>query len=127
MTRRSLNALSVALAAIYAVAGGAKLLGVGLMVERFQLWGYSDVLMRVVGMLELMGAIGLAIPRVASPAAVGLMLLMLGAVYTHLFRGFAPLAVVPAVFIALLAIVARRRMEEPQSWLLSWRREVSQR
>ena len=127
MKGRWINALSVALAVVYGFAGTAKLLGAEMMAERFAMWGYPEVVMFVVGMIEVLGAVGLLIPKFASPAAIMLVLVMLGAMYTHLFRGFAPLAIVPAVFVALLASVAKRRLNTPQSWILSWRREVGAR
>ena len=127
MKDRWINALSVALAVVYGFAGMAKLLGAEMMAERFALWGYPDVMMFAVGMIEVLGAVGLLLPKLASPAAIMLVLVMLGAMYTHLYRGFAPLAIVPAVFVGLLASIAKRRLDAPQSWILSWRREVAAR
>jgi putative oxidoreductase len=123
MTRdRWTNAVSVVLAAIYGFTGVAKLLGMSFMRERFQSWDYPDVLLYGVGMLEVLGAIALMIPRIASVAAVGLAMLMLGAVYTHLFRGLPPLALVPIAMLGALAFVAKQRLAEPQSWIVSWDR-----
>ena len=39
----------------------------------------------LVGILELAGAIGLLIPRLAAPAALGLLGVMIGAFFTQLF------------------------------------------
>jgi putative oxidoreductase len=121
MTRaqRWTNSVSIALAIVFGFSGMAKLLGAELMRERFAAWGYPDVFMLVVGMLEVAGAIGLLIPRIASLAAIGLAMLMAGSVYTLLFRDFAPLAAVPLVFFAALLFIARRRLNAPQAWVLS--------
>jgi uncharacterized membrane protein YphA (DoxX/SURF4 family) len=116
--------ISIALALVYGLAGVLKLIRADLMVERFQAWGYPEVMMLVVGMLEVAGALGLLIPRIASLAAIGLALLMAGAVYTHLFRDFAPLAVV-AQFIAALLFVAKKRLNAPQAWVLTGARNES--
>jgi putative oxidoreductase len=118
-TQRWTNGLSIALAVVYGLSGVTKLFGAELMRERFQSWGYPEVFMLVVGMLEVAGAIGLLIPKIASLAAIGLALLMVGASLTLLFRDFAPLAAVPLVFLAALLFVARRRLNAPQAWVLS--------
>lgn len=51
---------------------------------RFEAWGYPEWFMYVIAILEAAGAVGLLIPRIAPYAAGGLMVLMLGAMYTHL-------------------------------------------
>ena len=62
------------------------------------------------GGLELAGAIGLLIPRLAGPAALGLAGVMVGAVFAHVLA-LPPvaLAVVPAVLFVLLVLIARAR------------------
>jgi putative oxidoreductase len=120
---RWVNGLCVALAVVYLVSGAAKLIGVQAIVELFATWGYPAVLLPVIGSLEVLGALGLLIPRVASLAALTLALVMLGAVCTHLFRGFAPLAIVPALCLAALVFIAKERLNAPQGWVMSWRRE----
>jgi putative oxidoreductase len=118
-TERWTRGVSIALAIVYGTGGMAKLLGAELMRERFQGWGYPEVFMLVVGALEVAGAIALLIPKIASLAAIGLALLMAGAVFTLLLRDFAPLAALPLAFIALLLFVAKRRLNAPQAWVLS--------
>lgn len=52
--------------------------------ERWHYWGYSDEFMHLIGALEILGAIGVLIPKLRKWAAFGLIGIMLGATYTHL-------------------------------------------
>lgn len=51
--------------------------------DMFVRWGYSVEFRYLIGVLEILGAIGLLIPRTASYAAVGLIVIMLGGSVTH--------------------------------------------
>ena len=69
-----------------------------------------------IGTLEALAAIGLILPwltgivPVLTPlAAVGLALVMIGAIYTHFRRGEAPMTVVNFVLLALAAFVVYGR------------------
>ena len=53
-------------------------------------WGYDVNFMYIIGFLEGLGAVGLWIPKLRKWAAVGLVGLMIGAVYTHLTHHEAP-------------------------------------
>lgn len=122
MTReRWIRALIVMLAAIYAFAGTSKLLGMEFVLDRFATWGYPPVFAHLIGALELTGAIALLVPRVASVAALGLSMLMAGAVYTHLFRGTPIVAIAPLALAVALAAVARQRLKVPERGLLEAR------
>jgi uncharacterized membrane protein YphA (DoxX/SURF4 family) len=121
MKSRRLTLVSLSLALIFGVSGIAKLVGADAMVDQFQRWGYSQSFMLAVGTFELLGAIGLLVPKIASVSALCLILLMIGAVYTLLFRDFAPVAILPLIMIVPLAYVAKRRLESRQSWVLRQR------
>ncbi len=56
-------------------------------VSRFSAWGYPEWFLYVIAVLEAAGAVGLLIPRIAPYAAGGLIVIMLGAMYTHLTHG----------------------------------------
>jgi uncharacterized membrane protein YphA (DoxX/SURF4 family) len=77
-------ALQVALAVAFAGAGLAKLAGDTQMVLMFSQIGAGQWLRYLVGALELAGAIGLLLPRLAGLAALGLAALMIGATVTNL-------------------------------------------
>lgn len=52
--------------------------------ERWHHWGYPDGFMHLIGVLELLGGIGVLIPKLRKWAAIGLIGIMLGAAYTHI-------------------------------------------
>jgi uncharacterized membrane protein YphA (DoxX/SURF4 family) len=74
---------------------------------------FSQPTVRLIGALEVVGAIGLVLPALTgilpwlTPlAALGLVLLMAGAVYTHLRREEGSAVVPPAVLLLLATLVA---------------------
>lgn len=99
--------LSGLLTAMYLFAGGMKLSGNQEVVANFMRYGHSDAFRLFIGAAEVSGAIGLWIPRLAFWAAIGLIIIMLGAVYTHVTNGENPVG--PIVFALVLAYVANVR------------------
>lgn len=99
--------LSGLLTALYLFAGGMKLSGRPEVVANFTRYGHSDAFRLFIGAAEVSGAIGLWIPRLAFWAAIGLILIMLGAVYAHVTNGENPVG--PIVIALLLAYIARTR------------------
>lgn len=53
-------------------------------ITRFAAWGYPQWFLYVIAVLEAAGAVALFVPRLAPYAAGGLIIVMLGAVYTHI-------------------------------------------
>lgn len=103
--------LQALLAALFAFAGVNKLLGLQQeMIDQFARIGAGVWFRYFVGAVELVGAIGLMIPRVSGLAALGLAGVMAGAVLAHLFV-LPPVAValVPATLGLLLGLIARAR------------------
>jgi uncharacterized membrane protein YphA (DoxX/SURF4 family) len=72
-----------ALTAQFAGAGIVKVTGDRTMVDMFTSIGAGQWLRYVVGGLELAGAVGLLVPRLCGLAAVGLAVLMVGAIVTN--------------------------------------------
>ena len=101
-----LTILAIALAAVFAALGAAKVIAVPAMRTRAAHVGFSVDAYRRIGALELAGAVGLvvglAVPALAAAASTGLLLLLLGAVTAHLRAGQTKEAV-PAVALAILA------------------------
>src|ERR1700722_6256100 len=87
------------MALTFLAAGAGKVGAVKPSPENFARWGLSPTIMRAVGTAEILGAIGLLIPRAAPFAAVGLGLLMLGAVRTGVVHGEPLHIALPAVLI----------------------------
>lgn len=105
---KTLWVLQGLLAAFFLVAAaGPKLFGEATAVETFDDIGIGQWFRYVVGGLELAGGIGLVIPRLARPAALGLAAVMVGAVLTNLFvidGGL--LTITPAILLALCCVIA---------------------
>lgn len=81
--------------------------------RRFGDWGYAAWAFHLVVAIELICAIGLLIPKTAETAAGGLILLMLGAIYTHFSQGESLVTAAPALMVltVLAFIVILRRRE----------------
>ncbi len=101
------------LAFFYGMAAVAKL--TGQMDHAFtEWWGYPAWLATVIGGVELLGAIGLLVPKATRWAVYGLSLVMLGAIYTHVAAGEGMQVMRPIAFVAVLwtALFLRRRASE---------------
>jgi putative oxidoreductase len=101
--------VSILLAAMFLLSGGFKLLKAEDARTAFVHYGYAPWFAIFIGVSEVLGAIGLLVPRLASLAAAGLSIIMIGAVYTHLTHQEASHAVVPIVLLALLIGVGYAR------------------
>lgn len=96
------------LAAFFLAAAAApKLFGEATAVAMFDEIGVGQWFRYVVGGLELMGAVGLVVPRTSRLAALGLGAVMAGAVVTSVFvldAGW--LTITPAILLVLCGVVA---------------------
>jgi len=105
--------LQVIAAVMFVLAGGRKVPAT-VAHDDFPQYGYTPGFRRIVGGLELLGAAGLIagiwIPLLATLSGIGLAVLMVGAVVTHI-RGHDPLvrAVVPAVLLVIVAVIILAR------------------
>jgi uncharacterized membrane protein YphA (DoxX/SURF4 family) len=97
--------IQVVLALLFVAASIGKLTGNPAVIEMFQQWGFPARIHLLIGSLELAGAIGLLIPRLAGYAAWGLIGVMIGAATTHLVNGELLQVLRPVVFGVLLAAV----------------------
>lgn len=102
--------LQALLAALFVWSGVAKLLALTGTVEGFDKIGWGQWFRYFIGAAELAGGIGLLVPRLTSLAALGLAVIMAGAVYMH-FTELPPAshASVPAVLVFVLAFIAWKR------------------
>ena len=78
----------------------------------FRTWGYPDGFYLVIGAVEVIGGIGLLIPKVASFSAIVLAVVMAGAAYTQIFRGSGRNGIGEFVFMALLLVIAALRWRD---------------
>lgn len=98
--------LALLLALIFVTLGTAKVAAVQPMRARAAGVGFSTAAYRRIGLLEIAGAIGVLLgsiePLIGALAGAGLLLLLLGAVVTHLRHGDGPRQFAPAVVCGLL-------------------------
>lgn len=99
---------AVVLALAFVAAGFMKLSSSATSVEMFSHFGYSMAFMYFIGACEFIGGVGLILGRFVNArlsrlAAMGLLVIMLGAIGTHII--YDPLlAMIPAVTLAILLI-----------------------
>jgi putative oxidoreductase len=101
---------TVLAAALFFVVGGAKIGGWA--DAQFIAWGYSTGFAVLIGVLEVLFAIGLLIKRTAAWASFGLMAIMLGAIGTHLTHGEYLMMLVPIAVFVVLGFIAWGRGPE---------------
>ncbi len=86
-------------------AGVVKLMDNPMQVANFVKWGYPDWFMYLIGGLEVLGGIGLFIPKTRTLAIYGIIGIMLGAIYTHIIVDGHPTHIGGAVAVSVLGIV----------------------
>ena len=104
--------LHVILAIIFIKAGFDKLRNLDGTLKMFGGLGLPAVLGAVVGAAELLGGIGLLVPRTVRPAAIGLIIIMIGALVMHATKipgGIAGGAFAGALLLGLVVVVLLRR------------------
>jgi len=102
-----------ALALGFAGAAAGKLAHNPHWIERFTAYGYSTHFLLLVGVLEAVGAVGLLIAPLAGYAAMGLLGIMIGALFTHAVNHEASELWRPLLFMALLTVVIYVRKPWP--------------
>ncbi|MFI9804582.1 DoxX family protein [Streptomyces sp. NPDC052301] len=99
-------ALTSLIVLIFAVLGVAKIMALGRMPEPAAHAGFTTASYRVIGALELAGAVGVALgpvlPLFGEPAGAGLLMLLAGAVTTHARKRDGLPELLPAVVSAAL-------------------------
>jgi len=103
--------VTILLAGFFLMAGVPKLQGASQTVRHFSEWGYSIGFMYLVGVIEVTGALGLLIPRVAGLSAIALAVIMLGAAATHAVHDEVNAVPIPLTLMALLGVVGYARRE----------------
>jgi putative oxidoreductase len=101
----------------FTMSGVSKLVGVESTVQLFDDIGIGQWFRYVVGALEVAGAVGLLIPRLAGLAALGLVGVMAGAAVTDAFIVEDGNPTAPLVLLVLSAIVAWGRRDRTRALL----------
>jgi putative oxidoreductase len=118
---RSLWVLQILMGVFFVVASAApKFAGEAYAVQIFTEIGAGQWFRYFIGAIELACGIGLMVPRLAGPAAVGLMGLMIGAGYTQaVVLGEPAMVLTPVIIFVLAAVVAWGRRASIAAWLPS--------
>ncbi len=103
----------------FLVAGWPKIMPGENMIRRFENWGYSAEFAVVTGVLEIAGGLLILLPKTAVYGAALVMVLMLGAVYTHLSTGIGS-PVFAFVYLATAIVVAVLRFSLAASVRKGW-------
>jgi putative oxidoreductase len=103
-TSIALWVVAALLALLMIFAGSTKLMSDPTTVENFKKFGHGEGFLHFIGACEVLGGLGLLIPRVRFWAAVGLIPIMAGAVQTELTHGGADAKHLPAPVIALVLL-----------------------
>lgn len=106
LPRAAAWACAIFLAVAFVLIGISKLEGPSAVrwTERFGHWGYPANARYVIGVLEVLGGLGVLIPRWRRAAAAMLVALMIGALCTHALQGeFARL--IPPLILGVLALL----------------------
>jgi hypothetical protein len=102
----SLLILKGILSSAFVFGGGAKLAGAKALAEQFREFGLPLWTMRIVGALEVAGAVGLWVKPFPGWAALGLTGLMIGAVANHVKVRHPLSKSAPAIVLLVLSGVA---------------------
>ncbi|MXX68081.1 MAG: DoxX family protein [Gemmatimonadales bacterium] len=76
----------------------------GMMVDQFALWGYPAWFQYLIGVVEALAGVGFLLGRMRFMAAVVVVPIMAGAIFTLVRAGTAPQAAVPTVALLLRAL-----------------------
>lgn len=89
----------------FLLASTGKLTSNEAVIEMFNNWGFPNGFYMVIGVLELLLAILLLVPKTMKVALFGLATLMIGATITHLLKDSITQMIRPLLFLALLFVV----------------------
>jgi putative oxidoreductase len=113
LPRAAVWACAIFLAMAFVLVGISKLEGASAMrwTERLAQWGYPANAQYLIGVFEILGGLGVLIPRWRRAAAAILVALMIGALCTHAVQGEFPRLIPPLVLggLAFLLYSSRPR------------------
>lgn len=105
--------VSILVGAMFILAGSAKLFfQPGEVRAMFVHYGYAAWFGTFIGVCELLGGIGLFIPRLATLAAAGLSIIMVGAFFTHVIHHEYSHSLGPLILLVLLVLTICMRVKE---------------
>ena len=113
LPRAAVWACAIFLAIAFVLVGISKLEGPSAMrwTERFAHWGYPANAQYVIGLFEIIGGLGVLIPRWRRAAAAMLVVLMIGALCTHAVQAEFPRLIPPLVLGGLAFLLYSSRLQ----------------
>lgn len=90
-------------------AGFSKLTAQPVMVKEFTTFGYPSWFMYLTGLIEVVSAILVIVPKTARIGAGLLICVMVGAIFSHVTHGQAAMIVAPVVLLVLAAVELQLR------------------
>jgi putative oxidoreductase len=99
--------ISIILALLFVAVGYSKIWGTSAAVwnSRFVNWGYPAGSQHVIGAVEIVSGLALLLPRSRKPAAASLVLVMAGALCTHLIHSELVRIISPLILGALALLL----------------------
>ncbi len=106
MKKAALCILTILLVVLFVLTGFSKVSGPSARGwrQRFRNWGYPVELVLVVGTVEILAGAGLMVPKLRRGAVAILLVVMLGAIATHMFSGEYVRVIPPLVLSGLLLL-----------------------
>lgn len=101
--------VAIMLAGAFLLTGGMKLVGSPDMLASFAKWGYDSWFMYVIGAIEVASAAALLLPALSFFGALGIIAIMLGALFTHATHGEYAMLIVPFALAAMAGWLAWAR------------------
>ena len=95
------------LALVFIASGGAKLAGLDFEIQAFTRWGYPIEFMYFIGLAEVAGGLALVLNILKKYAAIGLSLVMVGAIGTHVIHNEWPMLAIATVIFILSVLLSR--------------------
>ena len=103
---KAVKVASILLALLFLLNGGMKI--AGMMVDQFAIWGYPAWFQYLIGVVEVLVGVGFLRRPTRFLAAVIVIPIMAGAIYTLVRAGTVPQAAVPVVSLLLALFVAKK-------------------
>jgi hypothetical protein len=108
-TAKKVQMLTYVLGAFFILAGTPKAIGLEMAATKFAGWGFPTWFMRFVGVCEWACGVGM-LTKFRMPAAFATMLIMIGAIATHVANSEFVMAPLPLVLAGLCFFVVRTEM-----------------
>ena len=90
---------------LFLLAGAAKFLAAEMWIKKFSQWHYPDNFYLLVGFVEIVAAILLFVPKLSRYAITTLIVIMIGAVLTHVYHQEATEIFRPGIYLVLLSAI----------------------